>query len=146
MHSYKRGPGSRQMRAGVLALTLAHTLPLAGKTTNIPEGTAIIHSAVPLMTAEERSPPLGGAEAAGRSSRSRESAVQGRKDKGRAPIRVFDRQRVRGGLGGVHHQRSIRGEVMFQALGRGQRLQGQRLSGNPDNSLSHEEGGRNIGS
>lgn len=46
------------MQAGVLALTLSHILPHAGKTTNIPEGTAIIHSAVPLMTAEERSPQL----------------------------------------------------------------------------------------
>lgn len=46
------------MHAGVLALTLSHILPHAGKTTNIPEGTAIIHSAVPLMTAEELSPQL----------------------------------------------------------------------------------------
>lgn len=46
------------MHAGVLALTLSHILPHAGKTTNIPEGRAIIHSAVPLMTAEELSPQL----------------------------------------------------------------------------------------
>lgn len=46
------------MCAGVKALTLSHTLSHAGKTTNIPEGTAIIHSAVPLMTAEEVSPQL----------------------------------------------------------------------------------------
>lgn len=34
------------------ALTMANTLPHAEKTTNIPEGTAITHSAVSLMTAE----------------------------------------------------------------------------------------------
>lgn len=43
---------------GVLAATLSHIWPHAGKTTNIPEGTAIIHSAVPLMTAEELLPQL----------------------------------------------------------------------------------------
>lgn len=46
------------MQAGPLARTLSHILPHAGKTTNIPEGTAIIHSAVPLMTTEELSPQL----------------------------------------------------------------------------------------
>lgn len=58
MHSYKRGLGCRQMHAGVLALTLSHTRPHAGKATDIPEGTAIIHAAAPLMTAEELSPQL----------------------------------------------------------------------------------------
>ncbi len=46
------------MLAGVLALTLLYILPHAGKTTNIPEGMAIIHSAMLLMTAEEISPQL----------------------------------------------------------------------------------------
>lgn len=45
------------MHAGV-ALTLSHILPHAGKTANIPEGSAIIYSGVPLMAAVELSPQL----------------------------------------------------------------------------------------
>lgn len=94
------------MHAGVLALTLSHILPHAGKTTNIPEGTAIIHSAVPLMTAEELSPQLCSVWAAqsvaagpAGDGSSRETGVRG--NKGRGPIRLLN-------TGWVYHQRSIR--------------------------------------
>lgn len=54
----KGARGADRCMLGVLAATLSHIRPHAGKTTNIPEGTAIIHSAVPLMTAEELLPQL----------------------------------------------------------------------------------------
>ena len=90
------------MHAGVLALTLLHILPHAGKTTNIPEGTAVIHSAMPLMTAEEQSPQLSVVRGEGLSVERVEMVVgdksKGVKNKGRGPIRLLTTQRVGGGL------------------------------------------------
>lgn len=53
--------GARGIDRCMLECWLSHShtyCPHAGKTAHIPEGTAIIHSAVPLMTAEELSPQL----------------------------------------------------------------------------------------
>lgn len=85
------------MHAGVLALTLLHILPHAGKTTNIPEGTAIIHSAVPLMTSEELSPQLctvwGALFVAGGWTEMAGERSGGVGNKG-TPIRLLNTQRV----------------------------------------------------
>lgn len=89
------------MHAGVLALTLSHILPHAGKTTNIPEGTAIIHSGVPLMTVEELSPQLSTVCGAQFVGEGRMEMVGEREkwrgNKGRGPIRLLN-------TGWVYHQ------------------------------------------
>lgn len=84
----------------MLECWLSHILPHAGKTThNIPEGTAITHSAVPLMTAVEQSPQLStvwrthslGLDGDG-SSRERDRDVHkgGGRGEGRGPIRLLN--------------------------------------------------------
>lgn len=79
----KGARGADRCMLGVLAATLLHIRPHAGKTTNIPEGTAIIHSAVPLMTAEELLPQLSSSLSEEEHSQWMEVAVEGKKKRER---------------------------------------------------------------
>lgn len=99
----KGARGADRCMLGVLAATLSYIRPHAGKTTNIPEGTAIIHSVVPLMSAEELLPQPSSSLSEEEHSQWMEVAVErcgerlggGKKERG--PIRLLQ-------TGWVYHQ------------------------------------------